>query len=102
MMVPARPRAPLEVIEPQFVLELAVILFDPPAPFGEPHKAAEPEVLAAEIGEPVLGGGRGVRRPLDQQLDGRGGQRAATADAVGGPEGGPGKSRAHAALCALV
>lgn len=60
VMMPARPRAPLEVIEPQLVLELAVILLDPPAPLGQPDEAAETEVFAAQIGEPVRGGGGGV------------------------------------------
>lgn len=53
VMMPARPRAPFEVVEPQFVFELPIVLFDAPAPFGQPHRAAEPQVLPTQIGEPV-------------------------------------------------
>ena len=82
-MMPPRPRAPLEVIEPQLVLELAVILFNAPAALGEAHEPAQPQMLPTEIGEPVRRGGFGVGRPLDEQFDRRRGQRPPAAYAVG-------------------
>ncbi len=61
--MPAGPGAALEVIEPEFVLQLPELLLDPPATFRQGHEPAEAQGLAAEVGHPVLGRGGPSGRP---------------------------------------
>ncbi len=53
-MVPAAVGTALEVIEPECVLQLAVVVLDPPAQLREPHEIFERRA-GREVGEPVLG-----------------------------------------------
>src|SRR5450756_510846 len=55
VVVPAAKRAPLEVIEAERVLELAVVLRDAPAQLGEAHQL-EQRRLRGQVGQPVLDG----------------------------------------------
>lgn len=41
MMVPARPRAPFEVIDAEFVLQFAIVLLNAPPAFGQTHEPPE-------------------------------------------------------------
>lgn len=93
MMVPAGPRATLKVIEAKFVFELAVVLLDAPAPFGEAHEAPEAERLAWQVGEPIRDRRGVVTRPFEQQLHGRRREGAGVPDTVRGPAGGLRKAR---------
>jgi hypothetical protein len=66
VMVPAQPAAAFEVIEPEFVLELRVVLLDPPARFRPPDQLHQGDAPGASD-EPVLRRLGGGRRPLDKQ-----------------------------------
>jgi len=98
VMMPARPRAAFEVIEAQFVFQLAVVLFDAPAAFRQADGAPEAERLARQVGEPVLDRRRRRARPLDEQVHRGAGQQAAATDAVRRPEGRQREARAERAL----
>lgn len=50
MMMRTGPRAPLLVIEAQFVFEFATVMFDAPAPFGEAHQSTAPQRLCVAAG----------------------------------------------------
>lgn len=80
-MMPPRPRAPLEVIQPELVLAFAVILLKVPAALGQAHEPSQPQMLPAEIDEPVRRGGLRVGRPFDEWFDRRRRQRPPTAHA---------------------
>lgn len=84
MVMPARPRAPFKVIEPEFVLEFAIVLFDAPAPFRQTDEATQAERFVWHAGQPVLDRRRLVRWPFDEQLHRHGRERSTTADAVRG------------------
>lgn len=66
MVVEAAPSASLEVSEPDLLLELLIVAFDPPAQLGEFDQAAEGDVVGYGR-EPVLGRLRLTFGPLDQQ-----------------------------------
>src|SRR5215471_13198732 len=68
MVMPALPAAALVMVQPQFLLELLVVLLHPPAQLGQPHQAA-PRDLLGQVGQPILGRCYRVRRPFDQQPD---------------------------------
>src|SRR5665647_2856446 len=72
VVVPAAKRAPLEVIEAERVLELAVVELDAPAQLGEAHQL-EQRRLRGQVGQPVLDGlglplGPLAEQPADWQL----------------------------------
>jgi hypothetical protein len=94
MVMPAGPRAPFKVIEPEFVGEFAIVLFDAPAPFGQTDEATEAKRFVRHVGQPVLDRGGLVGRPFDEQLHGLCRERSTTADAVRGPERRARKARA--------
>lgn len=48
VVMPAGPRAPLEVIELERVFQFSIILRDAPAPLGEAHELAQSERLVRE------------------------------------------------------
>src|SRR2546422_4070240 len=66
MVMKATPPAPLEVIEPQLILEFLIIALDAPAQFGEAHELGDRR-RRRQSREPILRGLGGAARPLDQQ-----------------------------------
>src|SRR3989442_11061167 len=68
MVMKATPPAPLEVIEPQLILEFLIIALDAPAQFGEAHELGDRR-RRRQSREPILRGLGGAARPLDQQPD---------------------------------
>ena len=89
-MMPPRPRAPFEVIEAEFVLEFAIILFDAPAAFRQPHGASEPEDVPGGVGEPM------VRRRVDP----RGHSKSSVTGAAGSARVVVQPWDGHSAVCA--
>ena len=67
VVMPAEPMPALKVIQAQFLLEFAIILFDPPAAPGYPSQTVQPDRFGIQIAQPIVRRFRGVRRPLDQQ-----------------------------------
>src|SRR5215471_6521772 len=68
MVMPALPAAALVVVQPQFLLELLVVLFYPPAQLGQPHQTAPGHPLG-QIGEPIFGRGCRICGPFNQYPD---------------------------------
>jgi len=66
MVVPPDPRAALEVVQSDLLLELLVVLLDPPPDLRPVHQVTEGRVLR-QVGQPELGGPRRLLRPLDEQ-----------------------------------
>src|SRR3954471_1803896 len=62
----APPPPPLEVAEANFLLEVSVILFDPPAAFGRGDDGVEGRVARAGA-QPIANRIHGPDRPLEQQ-----------------------------------
>jgi len=65
-MMPTGERSALEVIQAQVVLQLPVVLLDPPADLGPVDQLLQ-SALLRQGGEPVLEGFRRSRGPLHQQ-----------------------------------
>ena len=95
MVVPARPRAPFEVIDAEFVLQFAIVLLNAPPAFREAHEPPEAERLAGQLGQPILRGRRLALRPFDQQADRGALGSGVRRPLVGGPDRGVGKPRAE-------
>lgn len=102
MVIPPEVGTPLEVIEAQLVLELQVVLLDPPAALGEADEAAEAERFPPEIGQPLLRGGRLVRGPLDEAGLLPEHRAAPGGPAVGAPDGEPGEAGGEGPLAPLA
>jgi hypothetical protein len=66
MVVPPAPGATLEVIESQFIFQLAVTVLNPPTAFGSRHQPLERR-SRGEVAEEVLGGMLDIGRPLDEE-----------------------------------
>jgi hypothetical protein len=66
MMMPAQPAASLEMVESELVLELRVILLDPPAPLRPADQLDQRQAPRAGD-EPVLRRLRGLCRPLNEE-----------------------------------
>src|SRR5579863_8339687 len=66
VMMPAQPAASFEMVEPELVFELRVILLDPPARLGPANQLDQRETPRAGD-ERILRGFRGLRRPLDEE-----------------------------------
>src|SRR5438445_229498 len=66
VVVPAAIGAALEVVQSEGVLELAVVVLDPPAHLPQPHEVLQRR-LDGEVGEPVLGRLALLRWPLAEQ-----------------------------------
>src|SRR6266850_6430033 len=95
MVMEAAPPAPLEMIEPELILELLIVALDPPAELGEAHEGRHGR-RGRQGREPILRGLRVVRGPLDQQpLFGSGVRPFLIA--MGGPHAYPREARAHRA-----
>lgn len=67
-MMPALPAAPFVVIQPQFLFQLLVVLFHPPAEFSQPHPSPQRDFLR-QVRKPIFGRRFCVRRPLGQKPD---------------------------------
>src|SRR3954451_17404355 len=65
-MVEAAPAASLVVSKTQFLFELLVVAFDPPAQLGQIDQAVEGHVRR-DGGQPILGGFGIALGPFDQQ-----------------------------------
>src|SRR5271165_5688056 len=65
-MVKAAPAASFVISEPDLLLELLIVAFDPPAQLGEVDQAPKRGVVG-KIGQPILGRLAFIRGPLDQQ-----------------------------------
>src|SRR3954463_16403982 len=90
-MMEAAPAAPLVVSQAQFLFQLLIIAFDPPAQFGQIDQAIERHVRR-DGGQPILGGLSLALGSFDQQpFSPRGG--APPLVAMGGPNPNPGKAR---------
>src|SRR5471032_2213934 len=68
VVMPAAPTEPLIVIQPEFLLELLIVLLDLPACFGDLHKSSK-TVIGRQIAKEMPGRLRGFFGPLDQQPD---------------------------------
>src|SRR5271157_58951 len=68
MMMPTCPTAAFVMIQPQFLLELLIILFDLPAGFDDAHQAPQSVVLR-QVAEKVFRGFFLAARPFHQQPD---------------------------------
>lgn len=66
VVVPARPGPTFELVQVQAVFEFAVVVLDAPADLGQPDQIGHRGV-GLQVGQPVIGGRRGVFGPLDQQ-----------------------------------
>ena len=66
MVVKTTPSAPLEMAEPDLLLELLIIALDAPAQFGDVDEAAEGDVVW-QGREPIFGGLVLALGPFDQQ-----------------------------------
>lgn len=73
VVVPAAPGSAFEVVEPEAVFELAVVVFDPPAHLRPPHQVSDRRVRR-QVRYPVVRRGVLAVRPFDQE--GLGGQDA--------------------------
>src|SRR5215831_19593117 len=67
-MMPARPAAAFVMIQPEFLLELLIVLCDLPATFSDPHQPPQPRVLR-QVTEKVSGGILLALGPFHQQPD---------------------------------
>ena len=67
VMMPTQPLAPFVMVQAEFFLQFAIILFNTPARFGDAHATAQSQRLSSELGQPVLGGFGLVLRPFHQQ-----------------------------------
>src|SRR5437763_906542 len=72
VVVPAAVGAAFEVIQAERVLELAVVVLDPPAHLPQPHEVLQLGI-GGEVGEPVLGwlislGGPLAQQPADREV----------------------------------
>src|SRR5579864_3361926 len=65
-MVPPGPIAAFVVVQPQFLLELLIILFDLPASFDDAHQPTQGTVFG-QVAEKVFRGLLLPRRPFHQQ-----------------------------------
>src|SRR5208337_3206659 len=63
VMMPATPTAAFVVIQPQFLLELLIVLFDLPPAFGGPHQPPQ-RVVRRQVAEEVFRGLLLAARPL--------------------------------------
>ena len=68
VVVPACPVAAFVVIEPQFLLELLIILRDLPAAFDKAHQPPR-GVMLRQVAEKAFRGLRLAARPFQQQPD---------------------------------
>ena len=68
VVVPAAPAAPLIVIQPEFLLELLIVLLDLPTCFGDLYQSPK-TVVSGQVAEEISGRLRGCFRPLDKQPD---------------------------------
>ena len=66
VVVPARPGTPLEVVQAQAVLEVAVVVLDAPADLGRTDQVGDRGV-GRQVGQPVIGRRLDAVRPFDQQ-----------------------------------
>src|SRR6187402_3022262 len=64
----ARPRAPLEVIEPEFPLQFLIVAFDAPPQFANAHQGGQRR-RRGQRGEVILRGRGLSARPLAQEPD---------------------------------
>jgi hypothetical protein len=67
--VPAGERAAFEVVQAEAGLELAVVVFDPPANLRQTDEFGQRGVIV-HVGQPVVGGLVGVGGPFDEQPPG--------------------------------
>src|SRR5271157_3287637 len=68
MMMPTCPTAAFVMIQPQFLLELLIILFDLPAGFDDAHQPPQ-RVVLRQVAEKVFRGFLLAARPFHQQPD---------------------------------
>src|SRR5215510_14444299 len=66
MVMEAAPPAPLEMIEPELILELLIVSLDAPAQLGEAHELRQ-RCRGRQGREPILRRLSGGPGPLDQQ-----------------------------------
>src|SRR4051812_21010028 len=66
MMMPTRPGAAFEVVQPQFLFPLLIIEFDAPASPRGADQTFEAE-LFRQVAQVILGRLRLLQRPLDQE-----------------------------------
>ena len=68
MVMPPRPRAPFEMIEHEFVLAFAIVLFTAPTPLRQADQTAKPERFIRDLRQSVLDRRGRVVRPFDEQM----------------------------------
>src|SRR5260370_11644118 len=100
MMMKPPPSAALEMVEPEFVLELLIVALDAPAQLGEADEVGDGR-RHRQGREPILRGLRLVPRPLHEHPLLRPGRRALLI-AMGGPHPQPREAGTHrpAGACA--
>ncbi len=67
VMMPAQPLAAFVMVQTQFSFQFAIVLFNPPAGFGDADETTQPERLGAELSQSVLGGLLLAFGPFHQQ-----------------------------------
>lgn len=67
VMMPAQPLAALVMAHLQFPFQFAIVLFDPPAGFGDANETPQPERLGTELSQPALGRPLFAFGPFHQQ-----------------------------------
>src|SRR5436309_14714260 len=54
MMIPSQPLTTFEVIEAQFLLQLAVVHLNPPTRMSHSHQSTQTRQAGTQLGQPVL------------------------------------------------
>src|SRR5487761_333947 len=67
VMTPSQPLTALVMIQPEFLFQFAVVLFDPPAGLGDAHQAPQSQRLRTKLSQPIFRRFLLTLRPLDQQ-----------------------------------
>src|SRR6516165_3466836 len=67
VMMPAQPLAAFIMVQPEFFLQFAIVLFDAPARLGDTDQTAQSQWLRPELGQPVLDGLGFTLGPFHQQ-----------------------------------
>src|SRR5271157_3828500 len=101
MMMPAQPMPAFVMIQPQLLLEFAVIQFDSPACPGDLDQPSQSHRLIAESRQPVICGRCGSGRPFDEEPLGGTLRMLRTVPTMGCPNFNPGKPGTHRSFGSL-
>ena len=102
VVMPAQPVTAFEVVQPEFLLQLAVVHLDPPTRVSHLHQAAQARQARAQLRQPVLGRFCFPFRPFDQQPFGHALRVPLCSPAMRGPHFQLGETRPLRAAGALA